>query len=360
MNASELIARFQLNYGGFALDVDLNLPAAGVTVFYGHSGSGKTTLLRCIAGLEQAPQGYLRVGDTLWQDSERGLFLPTHRRNLGYVFQDANLFPHLSVRGNLDYAVRRMRCREGKISLEQAIELLAIAPLLARMPGRLSGGERQRVAIARALAASPDILLMDEPLAALDEERKQEFLPYLTGLQQNLRIPILYVTHSRHEVNRLADHLLVMAAGKAVACGPLAETLTRLDGPLAADRMAASVWQGRLVSHEADYHLSHAEFAGGNLSLPYLDAAPGSPVRIRIYARDVSIALQPPQASSILNILPAEVRAVADLGQGQSVVQLAAGGEILLSHITQKSAALLNLRPGMPVFAQIKGTSIVG
>jgi len=352
-------ARFRLAYRQFDLHVDLNLPASGVTVLFGHSGSGKTTLLRCIAGLERPPQGFLKIGETLWQDSENDFFLPAHQRNLGYVFQEANLFPHLTVRGNLDYAVRRLRGKDRAFSLDQAIELLAIAPLLQRLPARLSGGERQRVAIARALAASPDVLLMDEPMASLDEQRKQEFLPYLIGLHQSLQIPILYVTHSLQEVNQLADHLLVMAGGKVVVCGPLAETLTRLDGPLALDRQAASVWQGRLVSHEAEYHLSHAEFAGGSLSLPYLELPIGSPVRIRIFASDVSITLQPPEASSILNILPATIREISDMGQGQTVVQLAVGGEILLAHITEKSAMLLNLQPGMAVYAQIKGTSIV-
>lgn len=357
--AQSIQARFRLAYGPFDLDVDLQLPAQGVTVLFGHSGSGKTTLLRCIAGLELAPHGLLRVGDVLWQDSAANFFMPTHQRNLGYVFQEANLFPHLTVQGNLDFAVRRLRRPDRAFSLEQAIELLAIAPLLGRLPARLSGGERQRVAIARAMAASPDILLMDEPLASLDEQRKQEFLPFLTGLQQNLRIPVLYVTHSLHEVNQLADHLLVLAAGKALVCGPLAETLTRLDGPLALDRQAASVWQGKLTGHEAEYHLSHAEFAGGSLSLPYQEVPIGSPVRIRIYARDVSITLQPPQGSSILNILPARILAMTELGQGQTVVQLAVGEEILLAHITEKSAVLLQLHPGMAVYAQIKGTSMV-
>lgn len=352
-------ARLHLAYDQFDLDVDLNLPASGVTVLFGHSGSGKTTLLRCIAGLERPTQGFLKIGATLWQDSDNDFFLPTHRRNLAYVFQEANLFPHLSVRGNLDYAVRRLRTKNRVYSLEQAIELLAIGPLLKRLPARLSGGERQRVAIARALAASPDVLLMDEPLASLDEQRKQDILPYLTGLHQALRIPILYVTHSLQEVNQLADHLLVLAAGKAVACGPLVETLTRLDGPMALDRQAASVWQGKLISHETEYHLSHAEFAGGSLSLPYLDMPVGSSVRIRIYARDVSITLQPPQASSILNILPAQVLALSEMAQGQTVVQLAVGGEVLLAHITQKSAVLLRVQPGMSVYVQIKGTSIV-
>ncbi|OQW74064.1 MAG: molybdenum ABC transporter ATP-binding protein [Proteobacteria bacterium ST_bin11] len=352
-------ARLRLAYDQFDLDVDLNLPASGVTVLFGHSGSGKTTLLRCIAGLERPTQGFLKIGDSLWQNSDSDFFLPTHKRNLAYVFQEANLFPHLSVRGNLDYAVRRLRAKDRLFSLEQAIELLAIGPLLERLPARLSGGERQRVAIARALAASPDVLLMDEPLASLDEQRKQDILPYLTGLHQNLQIPILYVTHSLQEVNQLADYLLVMAAGKTVVCGPLAETLTRLDGPLALDRQAASVWQGTLISHETEYHLSHAEFAGGSLSLPYLDIPVGTPVRIRIYARDVSITLQPPEATSILNILPARVLALSEMGQGQTVVQLAVGEEVLLAHITQKSAILLGVQPGMAVYVQIKGTSIV-
>jgi molybdate transport system ATP-binding protein len=359
MTTSTIAARFRIAYSAFLLDVDLRLSTCGVTVLFGESGSGKTTLLRCIAGLERAPRGFLAVGGDIWQDSERSIFLATHRRPLGYVFQEANLFPHLSVLGNLQYGLKRVPQDMRTISLEHTIELLDIGHLLERMPTRLSGGERQRVAIARALAAAPRLLLMDEPLAALDDKRKREILPFLTRLHRELQIPVLYVTHSRQEVAQLADYLVVLAEGKEVVSGPLSETLTRLDAPPALDKQAASVWQVRISSHEPEYHLTHVEFAGGTLSLPYCNAPPGTLLRVQIYASDVSIALQAPSASSILNILPARITGIADDRCGQTVVRLDAGGEPLLAHITHKSARLLGLETGMAVYAQIKGTSIL-
>jgi len=373
-NMTNIQARFQLDYGDFKLDVDLHLPGTGITVLFGHSGSGKTTLLRCIAGLQRAPQGFLEINGTVWQDSERGLFLPTHKRPLGYVFQEANLFPHLTVRDNLHYGLKRIKQNSGTVKLEHAVELLGIGQLMERMPERLSGGERQRVAIARALALNPEILLMDEPLASLDFKRKQEILPFLSRLHQQLDIPVLYVTHSQQEVAQLADTLVILEDGRALATGPLSETQSRLDVPLAQDREAATVWQATVAEHEADYHLTHVAFAGGSLSLPAVDAEIGTPLRVQIYARDVSIALEAPTATSILNVLPATITGIADGRDGQSVVQLRlprmaevsqsvgnrcdqVGTQPLLAHITRKSALLLGLQLGMPVYVQIKGTS---
>ena len=350
-------AKFDLDYGEFRLKVDLVLPGSGVTVLFGHSGSGKTTLLRCIAGLQQAPNGLLQINGEVWQVSERNLFLPTHKRSLGYVFQEANLFPHLSVKGNLQFGLKRTGLAGA--DLTHILELLGIAHLLERMPDGLSGGERQRVAIARALALNPQILLMDEPLAALDFKRKQEILPYLGRLHRELNIPVLYVTHSQQEVAQLADHLVIMDEGKALASGPLSETLSRLDVPLAHDREAATVWQVTVAGHEALYHLIHIEFDGGKLYLPSFAAEIGAPLRIQIHARDVSITLQEPTATSILNVLPAVVTDIADDDSGQSVVRLLVGSLPLLAHITRKSAVLLDLRAGMRVFVQIKGTSIL-
>jgi molybdate transport system ATP-binding protein len=256
-------ARFQLDYGDFKLDVDLQLPGTGITVLFGHSGSGKTTLLRCIAGLQHAPQGKLEINGHVWQDSQHGLFLPTYKRPLGYVFQEANLFPHLTVRGNLHYGLKRIKQNSGTVKLEQTLELLGISHLMERMPEHLSGGERQRVAIARALALNPEILLMDEPLASLDFKRKQELLPFLSRLHQQLDIPVLYVTHSQQEVAQLADTLVILEDGRALASGPLSETQSRLDVPLAQDREAATVWQATVAEHEADYHLTRVAFTGG-------------------------------------------------------------------------------------------------
>ncbi|MGZ5052983.1 MAG: molybdenum ABC transporter ATP-binding protein [Methylobacter sp.] len=352
-------ARFLLDYGDFKLDADLNLPGAGITVLFGHSGSGKTTLLRCIAGLQQAPQGFLAINGQVWQDSAKGLFLPTYKRALGYVFQEANLFPHLTVLGNLRYGLKRVKQNSETVRLEQAVELLGIGHLLERRPDRLSGGERQRVAIARALALNPDILLMDEPLASLDFKRKQEILPFLSRLHRQLDIPVLYVTHSQQEVAQLADTLVVMENGRVLASGQLAETQTRLDVPLAQDREAATVWQTAVAGHETEYHLTRVEFDGGALSLPSVDASVGTPLRVQIYARDVSIALETPAATSILNVLPATVTGIADGREGQTVIQLQIGKQALLAHITRKSALKLGLRVGMAVYAQIKGTSIL-
>lgn len=354
-----ITARFQLDYGSFQLAVDLRLPGSGVTVLFGPSGSGKTTLLRCIAGLQRAPRGFLSINGKVWQDSERGVFLPTHKRPLGYVFQEANLFPHLTVSENLRFGRKRIGKPPDAIELRQVIDLLGIGHLLKRMPDRLSGGEKQRVAIARALALNPEVLLMDEPLAALDYQRKQEILPFLGRLNRELNIPVLYVTHSQQEVAQLADHLVMMADGQALASGPLAETLSRLDMPLARDREAATVWPVTVIEHETDYYLTRVAFAGGSLSLPAIDAAVGMPLRVQIYARDASIALEAPAATSILNVLPATVTGMANAHGGQSVVRLQVGNQALLAHITCKSALLLGLQVGMGVYVQIKGTSIL-
>ncbi len=356
---TDIKARFCLAYDDFSLNVDLSLPGTGVSVLFGQSGSGKTTLLRCIAGLEQAPKGYLKINGTIWQDSERKIFLPTYKRPLGYVFQDANLFSHLTVLDNLQYGLKRIKNNLGIIKLNQTIELLGVGHLLERMPSNLSGGERQRIAIARALALNPEILLMDEPLASLDLKRKQEILPYLSRLHQQLDIPVLYVTHSQQEVAQLADTLVILENGRCLASGPLAETQSRLDLPLAQDREAATVWQVHIAEHESDYHLTRVQFDGGSLSLSLVEAEIGSPLRVQIYARDVSIALTEPSATSILNVLPAVIKQITEGRDSQAVVQLKVGQQLLLAHITRKSLLMLGLRIGMSVFVQIKGTSIL-
>ncbi len=352
-------ASFKLNYGDFKLDVDLTLPCTGISVLFGHSGSGKTTLLRCIAGLEQAPHGYLEINDHIWQDSQRKIFIPTYKRPLGYVFQEANLFSHLTVLDNLQYGLKRVKNNLGLIKLNQTIELLGISHLLMRMPSNLSGGERQRVAIARALALNPEILLMDEPLASLDFKRKQEILPYLIKLHQQLDIPIIYVTHSQQEVAQLADTLVILEDGNILASGPLSETQSRLDLPLAQDREAATVWQVTVAEHESDYHLTRVTFDGGSLTITAVDAKLGTELRVQIYARDVSITLAEPHATSILNVLPAVISHLSEGQENQALVQLQLGQQLLLAHISRKSLLLLGLHIGMSVFVQIKGTSIL-
>ena len=354
-----IIARFQLDYGGFQLSIDLSLPGSGISVLFGHSGSGKTSLLRCIAGLQQASSGFLKINGQVWQDSEQGIFLPTYQRPLGYVFQEANLFPHLNVVDNLRFGLKRIG--KGFVQAEQQsiLDLLDITHLLLRRPEHLSGGERQRVAIARALVLKPQILLMDEPLASLDFKRKQEILPFLSRLHRELNIPVIYVTHSHQEVAQLADHLVMLSEGRVLASGPLAETLGRLDVALANEREAATVWEVEVIEHETDYQLTRVAVEDVSLSLQALPFEIGTALRIQILARDVSIALLASSASSILNIMPATVTGLVDNQAGQVVVQLRVRSQPLLAHITRKSAVILGLQVGMSVFAQIKGSSIL-
>lgn len=352
-------ARFCIDRGDFALDVDLALPGHGVTALFGHSGSGKTTCLRALAGLERAPGGFVAVGNEVWQDEARGVFVPTHRRALGYVFQEASLFPHLSVRGNLEFGRKRAKAAGQRFDLAAVAELLGIEGLLGRMPARLSGGERQRVAIARALLAAPRLLLMDEPLAALDLKRKQEILPYLERLHGELSIPVVYVSHSPDEVARLADHLVLLDGGRVAASGPLGETLARADLPPVFADDAGVVLDTVLSGHEAD-NLSRLDFPGGCIHVGRRPEAPGSRLRCRIHARDVSLALERPRATSILNILPATVAAVAATDTpGHVLVQMRVGELPLLARITERSRRELEVAPGRPVWAQIKAVALL-
>lgn len=361
---SGIQAAFRRVLGDFSLDVSLQLPGRGVTAIFGPSGSGKTTLLRCMAGLERAPGGKLSVNGEVWQDDEKadgkGMFKPVHTRSLGYVFQSANLFNHLSVQGNLDFGLRRIPLAERKVSLSQATELLGLETLLHRQPATLSGGERQRVAIARALATSPQLLLMDEPLAALDVERKAEVLPFLERLHTELSIPVLYVSHAPDEVARLADHLVLLSAGKVTASGPTRELMTRLDLPLAHGDAAAAIIDAVVTRVEPAYHLSHAEFSGGQVSLlnPLLKL--GQRVRVRVQARDVSLTLTRQEGTSVLNIFAATVTSISADSPGQAMLALDVGGSTLLARITQKSLEALDLQPGSPVFAQVKGVAVLG
>ncbi|MBS1247706.1 MAG: modC [Proteobacteria bacterium] len=356
-----IIARFRVAWPGFTLDVDLQWPGRGVTALFGPSGSGKTSLLRCVAGLERATRGYLAVNGQVWQDDARRLFMPTHRRPLGYVFQEASLFPHLSVRRNLEFGLKRTPVAERQVGLEQIITLLGIGPLLDRRPAHLSGGERQRVAIARALAASPRLLLMDEPLAALDLKRKGEILPYLERLHSELDIPVLYVSHSPDEVARLADHVVYLEAGQARAVGPLNEILTRPDLPLVHLDEASAVLDARVAGHDEVYHLTEVNIPGGRLAVSHSALPVGAPTRVRIHARDVSLALQPPERSSIQNVLSANVLDVqGDRDPAQALVRLDLGeGAILLARITQRSVAHLGITPGMKVYAQVKSVALM-
>ncbi|MEY2688825.1 MAG: hypothetical protein RL375_3023 [Pseudomonadota bacterium] len=365
--AASLRARLTLARAGFALDVDLQLPARGISALFGPSGCGKTTVLRSLAGLERA-QGRIALGDEVWQDDAGGIFVPTHQRAIGYVIQEAALFPHLDVRRNLVYGMHRVAPGERRIPLDQAVDLLGIGHLLARRPATLSGGERQRVAIARALLTSPRLLLMDEPLAALDAARKAEILPYLERLHGELAMPIVYVTHAMDEVARLADHLVLLRAGQVLAAGSLAEVLSRTDLPLASSDDAGVVLLARVVDHDTAYGLTRLALDNADLWVGAVAQPPGAPVRVRVLARDVSVVRSAPSDSSIVNVLPVTLMEIgADrstallglaVGHGEPLVEQLRAPR-LLARITRRSLDALALRLGDPLYAQIKGVSLM-
>ncbi|WP_435628221.1 molybdenum ABC transporter ATP-binding protein [Candidatus Ferrigenium straubiae] len=352
-------ARFDLVYPGFVLHADLNVFAHGVIALFGPSGSGKTTLLRCIAGLERTANGALQVKDEVWQSGDK--FMPVHRRPLGYVFQEASLFPHLSVKENLEYGLKRIPPEQRRVQLEQVVEWLGLNKLIGRdSPAGLSGGERQRVAIGRALLASPRLLLMDEPLSALDAASKRDILPYLERLHEELDIPVIYVSHALDEVARLADQLVLMEQGRVIASGALNEILGRLDLPTAYLDDAGAVIEAGVAEHDEEYHLSRLDFPGGSLWVNRVEHAVGSRVRARVLARDVSIATAAPQDSSISNILEARIEEIRDEGSGRVNLRMSVGsGQLLLSRITRRSCDQLGLAPGMEVFAQVKSVALI-
>jgi molybdate transport system ATP-binding protein len=350
-------ARLTLEREGFDLDLDLRLPGQGVSGVYGPSGSGKTTLLRSLAGLEPRARGRVQVGEAIWQDTDAGVFVPTHRRGVGYVFQDAGLFPQLSVRGNLEFA--RRRAPSERLDRDQVVALTGVAHLLSRSPQGLSGGERQRVALARALLAAPEMLLLDEPMASLDRTSRLELLPYLEALHDALGIPMVYVSHAAREIARLADHVLVLDAGRVRASGTVQEVFTRLE--VAGERGAGglAVILAVVAGHEPEHHLTRLRFDGGELVLPEQRLAVGQPVRLLIHPRDISLTMTRAHDTSILNILPVTVAASIAHGPSQLLVSLSAGATTLLAQITRRSGELLNVHEGQRLFAQIKGVSLL-
>lgn len=355
-----IYSRLQVDFPDFALDVDLALPGRGISALFGQSGSGKTTVLRCIAGLERAHHAYIEVNGAVWQDDDVGRFLPTHQRALGYVFQEANLFPHLTVQRNLEYGSKRARNKSDQTAYDQAIELLGIGHLMLRLPDKLSGGERQRVAIARALLTNPDILLMDEPLAALDLQRKQELLPYFERLHDALDIPIVYVSHQPDEVVRLADHMILLEHGKVTATGSAYDVLTRLDLPTTQHEDASAIITATVVQHDMHYHLTRMDFEGGTIQVAYRDLPLGQQVRLKLYARNISLTRHIHEDSSILNHIPATViDMAAATSPAHVMVRLDANGTTLLARITRLSWDTLGLERGKQVYAQIKSAALL-
>jgi len=348
-----------LDRGDFALQVDLTLPAKGITVLFGPSGCGKTTVLRCVAGLEQA-HGLITLGPETWQDSAKRLFKPTWRREIGYVFQEASLFEHLNVRENLLFGLRRAGKTRATQGLDAALDLLGITHLLDRAVTGLSGGERQRVAMARALAAQPKLLLLDEPLASLDIARRQEVLPWLERLHDQLQIPMLYVTHSVDELARLADHVVMLDRGSVRACAPLAEAMASQDVALAIGEEAGLVTQGQVIDRSPQDHLAQIQFGGGILWVRDPGMAVGQTVRVRILARDVSLALTVHDDTTLQNRLQGVIESIeADIHPSQAIVRVRCGRERVLARVTLRSLRNLSLEAGASVWCQVKSVALI-
>jgi molybdate transport system ATP-binding protein len=356
-------AAFRGSLGHFSLDASFAVPARGVTAIFGASGSGKTTVARCLAGLHYLPGSFCTIDGDAWQDETT--FRKTHQRPIGYVFQEASLFSHLTVKRNLLYGAPKdvQTSSHDGIGFDEVIELLGLARLLDRSPHNLSGGERQRVAIGRALLSQPKLLLMDEPLSALDRSTKNEILPFLERLHARLSLPVFYISHDMSEIERLADHLVLMQHGHVVGAGPLQVLQSDPSLPLAAAREAAVSPDATVEGHDPGYGLLTLRVAGGRLLVPAPRVADGTRQRLRIAASDVSIARAAPDASSILNVLPARIVSKSSLGPGEVLVVLSLGtdgrGAQLLARITLRSWDQLGLAEGMNVFAQVKGVSLV-
>ena len=347
------------DFGGFTLDARIERDGPGLTALFGRSGSGKTTLINLIAGLERPDEGRIVIGGRTLFDSSAGIDVPPERRRLGYVFQDARLFPHYSVRGNLRYG---MAGRGEPGEFERIVELLGLEALLDRRPHRLSGGESHRVAIGRALLAKPRLLLMDEPLASLDGARKDEIMTFIEQLRDTLDINIIYVSHNMDEVIRLADDLVVLDEGRVAAVGDVVEVTSRLDlRPLTGRYEAGAVLSAKLEGHDDEYDLSYLGFPGGRLTVSRLDLEIGAPIRVRVRARDVSLALEPPRRSSVLNVFEGVVAEMGDEPGPQIDVLIHIGGDAdcpLWARITRKSAKNLGLVRGSPVYALVKTVAL--
>lgn len=343
--------------GDFELEARFTA-SSGLTALFGRSGSGKTTLINILAGLERPRAGRIVVGDRVLFDSAAGIDLPPERRRLGYVFQEGRLFPHLSVRANLRYGARFAPAGDRHQSLDAVIWLLDLGPLLDRRPGTLSGGEKQRVAIGRALLASPRLLLMDEPLASLDAQRRGDILPYIESLRDDLGLPIVYVSHAVEEVVRLADTMVLLSDGRTVAAGSVEEIMSRLElRPLTGRHEAGAVLSASVAGHDEGFDLTRLALNGTDIVVPRLPMAAGTPLRVRVRARDVALSLTRPTDLSVLNVIEGRVTEI-ETGEGPQVDVLLDVGQPLIARITRKSVHDLGLAPGSRVFALIKAVAI--
>ena len=344
--------------GAFRLETAFEAKARGATVVFGASGAGKSCLLAVIAGLVKPDSGRVEIAGDVLFDGAQAINVPTEARRVGFVFQEARLFPHMSVRANLGYGSKRRKEHASAASFDDVVALLGIASLLERRPRTLSGGEKQRVAIGRALLSNPRLLLLDEPLAALDDPRKAEILPFLERLRDEIGIPMLYVTHSMDEVARMADHLVLLDRGKVAAAGAPGELSGRLDLPLLIDRPdVGAILLGRVAAQDDARAVTRVEIGAAEFLLSHIDLPAGYPVRLRVLARDVAIATQRPEGLSVQNVLPCRLTALADRPNGRCLLQLNLGGATMLALLTADSARRLNLRAGQEVFALVKSVA---
>jgi molybdate transport system ATP-binding protein len=358
---------FEAAAGAFVVKVALSAPSDALVALFGQSGAGKTTVLNALAGLVRPRRGHMRLDDTLFFSCEQGVAMPIEQRGIGYVFQEGRLFPHLSVEQNLDYGARRVRVWQrtalpagSSVKRQEIIDLLALGPLLPRRTPSLSGGERQRVALARALLSNPRMLLLDEPLAALDMPRKLEVMHYIERLRQLTRIPMVLVSHALEEVARLADILVVLEHGQMKAQGPIAEVLTRPDlVPLLGEQDASSLIEGNITLAEQDGHLATLSFQGGELQIRARGKEQGERIRLRIRASDVALSLRPLEDVSISNMLAARVVELRPVPSGSVLVLLDVTGTRLLASITSDSAKRLRLQPGCAVWALTKSVTLI-
>jgi len=345
-----------------AFDIDASFQSSGgLTALFGPSGSGKTSVINMIGGLISPASGRVAVSGQVLVDTDAGIAIPRHKRRIGYVFQDARLFPHLTVGQNLRYGRWFTSPNHRYANLEGIVDLLGVGHLLDRRPAALSGGERQRIAIGRALAASPRLILMDEPLASLDEARKAEILPYIERLRDEMKIPIVYVSHSMQEVFRLATDLVVMDNGRVTAAGPIAEVALRTELlPQAEQAEAGAVLDMVVVDHDPAFDISLLRSAAGDMRVPGLGALPGAAVRLRIRARDIMLALDPPGRISGLNVLAGKVSAVGPPHGAHLDITIDCNGQPLVARITRLSAQALEISHGREVFAIVKSVSLDG
>lgn len=352
--------RVRVHLSDFTLEVDERLEARGVTALFGPSGSGKTTLLRAIAGFERPVRGRITLGERVLSDVDAGVFVPPHQRPIGFLFQEARLFDHLDVAGNLDFAARRRGRGDTRFARADVVASLDLGPLLSRRVEGLSGGERQRVALGRTLLSGPELLLLDEPLAGLDLARKAEILPYLEAVIRRFGLPTLFVSHDLDEVVQLSDRVLVLEEGQEAGLGPTAEIVEQLDLPSTGGRRDASVvLEGRVLEHDARLHLTQVDLHGDSLSLPLAEGlAPGDAVRLRVLARDVAVATNRPEGLSIRNVLPGRVTSIRDEGAGSADVTIQLREDHLRARLTRAAVEELGLAEGSEVFALVKSVSL--